>query len=756
MYQSQLEHTYTNMMKKMKDIVWIYGCLLLFFCGCTAEERVADSWSGDVVRVRMLASAMTEGEVSDTESQINEVTGFRFDGGVLKEVFTSMNPDVSGFLQFEPSEMKGTVYFLANASTVLRDVDFQVGQTTLEEFQDLEATSGEMTEEGVVMSGQYSLDEELASAAVVLKRSVSRIDLDVSFEGVQVNRVVVGDIAQKGYVNEQSEVRTPSGADFIDMEKDFGSVPFSGGTGTLFYVCEQGTEAHAVEIQVTTTDGAWHRLKATLPAVKRNTVYTLKVYGNGADIRVEVLVDDWAEGESSDSEPVLKGLVDSAASQLSEGVTVNLRGDTVQVPYWGGDFRLALKAESGAELKVDGVADGVTIVTRPVSRTMQQLAEVSVNSRKRMPGDIQEYVYLDVYEEHVHTGRVVLDFLPNPIRSTGKLTFDAEAVCDFEGYVDGELAVFILPEGKSLSVEVNAGEAPWMKVVPEEAAGTYRILAGWKPNDPSADGRVQEARLIVSDTDGANPEVYTVKRQNWGLPVVNMNGTWWCKYNLRGNVKDFSDQILVKNDPVADDSALAGYLQSCSDDELLRILGDQYQAGNPEGLKLKYDGSAFSYEGYQSVVSSSFGTLLPTVMAPDGYQIPGYDDYRFFTWGENCNLQYFNPGEFDNKLGQRFKFTVTERNLTVDGVLYGTVGLYDFIYDDVHWTIFGLGHQWDEKSISPMMVLFATYGNGNKTWLMEGYPEADGRGNWFKYADNNASKTRTIRCIKTPVEYIYE
>ena len=55
-----------------------------------------------------------------------------------------------------------------------------------------------------------------------------------------------------------------------------------------------------------------------------------------------------------------------------------------------------------------------------------------------------------------------------------------------------------------------------------------------------------------------------------------------------------------------------------------------------------------------------------------------------------------------------------------------------------------------------MMILLATYGNANSTWMMEGYSRADGRGNWFKYANHNAQKTRTIRCIKTPVEYIYE
>lgn len=44
---------------------------------------------------------------------------------------------------------------------------------------------------------------------------------------------------------------------------------------------------------ITTADGAWHRLKTSLPVIKRNTIYTLKVYGNGADARVEVMTDDW-------------------------------------------------------------------------------------------------------------------------------------------------------------------------------------------------------------------------------------------------------------------------------------------------------------------------------------------------------------------------------------------------------------------------------------------------------------------------------
>ena len=55
-----------------------------------------------------------------------------------------------------------------------------------------------------------------------------------------------------------------------------------------------------------------------------------------------------------------------------------------------------------------------------------------------------------------------------------------------------------------------------------------------------------------------------------------------------------------------------------------------------------------------------------------------------------------------------------------------------------------------------MAILLATYGNAGSSWQLEGYPKSDGRGNWIKFGGQNSSKTRTIRCVKTPVEYIYE
>ena len=347
----------------------------------------------------------------------------------------------------------------------------------------------------------------------------------------------------------------------------------------------------------------------------------------------------------------------------------------------------------------------------------------------------------------------------------GILAFDGNGVCDFGRYVDGELAVISVPQDKVLDVEFPEGEDAWMKAV--EVTGTsgsdgtsgkriYRLLGGWRPNDPKADGREQPGFVVISNTDGTDREAYTVKRLNWGLPVVKMGETWWCRYNLRGNVKDFRDQITCGKDPAAQNE-LFTMLQEMPADDLQALMGDQYQAGNLNGLPLMHDGSGFLYDGMKPS-AQNFGLLDPEVMAPDGYMIPAYEDYAFFAANDNFNIGGIGERSFSNRTGQRLYVRIAERKVSFLGHDYGTVAFYDFEYEGSRWTLFGLGHQWNPEpgNIAGMNILLATYGHGSRTWAMEGYASTDKKDeNWLKFADNNSTKTRTIRCVKIPVEYIY-
>lgn len=736
----------------MKYILTVASAGLFLLSGCQKEKIRQDNAADGSLRISIISSGMNYGITTESETNIHTLDAYHFENGILSESFNSLQIDEKVVCRLDIKQKNGMLYFLANDANITSRANLTNNVTTLEEFLQLTATADEMTSKSLLMSGHTELDGENASLSVSLKRAVARIDLESAFQDAEVNSITIRDIALTGLVNEGGEKSVLTNIEKTDLTKDFGERPFKNKKESLYYLPEQTANGHAVEILMA-VNGGWHRLKTTLPPLKRNTVYTLKVYGNGANLNVEVLTDNWESGNSSESVLTLKGLVDKENSQFSEGVTVNERGDTVFVPFWNSNFQLTLAAESGAQVSVLGEVEGVTVTPASQSRSLSPVAEFNVSSRQKMPGSKSEYMYLDVYNDQIQTGRVVLVFTPNPVQMSGLIEFDQNGECNFNRYVDGELARLILPEGKTATLRFGEEEAQWMKLT-DEGNNTYRLLGGWKPNDPKADGREQAGELIITDKDGSHPETYTIRRLNWGLPVVNINGTWWCKYNLRGNVKNFNDQILINSDP-AKDSSLADYLTSCSDNEFLHILGDQYQAGNPDGLKLTHNGASFYYEGYKSQ-TDNFGTLAPTVMAPDGYQVPDFDDYRFFTGGTNYNLKYFNPGSFNNGLGQRLNFKVVERNATFQGLQYGPITFYDFEYEGNHWTLCGLGHQWDAANISKMMILLATYGNGGSTWLMEGYSHSDGRGNWFKYAGNNAFKTRTIRCVKTPVEYIYE
>lgn len=268
---------------------------------------------------------------------------------------------------------------------------------------------------------------------------------------------------------------------------------------------------------------------------------------------------------------------------------------------------------------------------------------------------------------------------------------------------------------------------------------------------------MQEGALVISDADGGHAERYVVRRRNWGLPVVRIGDTWWCKYNLRGDATRFEDQITAADDPAAD-AELADYLASCDDAELLRLLGDQYQGGNVQGLPLHHDGEAFHYEVMASA-GGNFGTLDPASMAPEGYRVPGYDDYAFLAGSENFNLGGVGERTYRNAAGEELTVRILERQAAFLGHDYGPVALYEFRHGGAAWVLCGLGHQWDTTpgNISGMMLLLATWGNGSKTWIMEGYSQQARPGqNWLKHVANNTTKTRTLRCVKTPVEYEYE
>ena len=729
---------------------------VLLSAGCNKEsagERFPQQGTPVTVRFETEKQAGARTATQTDDSALKDVTGYRFVQGVLAETLPA-EKNADGTCTFYPKVLSGELRLVANDRSCLF-ARLQPGTSTLGEFQQTVATAEELAAGYVLMNGSEELTPTMSGIQDIrLRRSVARLDIASLEQGVEVRRVTVRGIARSGYVIEPPTPATPDGSERMDFTKEYADAPLTNAREQLLYVCEQAGAPLEAEV-LATFGGGTHRLLAALPGtLRRNHVYTLNIHGAGTDLRVTVESGGWEEGAATDAAPSLKGLIDVENSTLPTNTRVSKTQDSVYVGYGGSTFRLAIRAEAGTTVDVEGAVRGVTAAVEPQVRGLEAVAEVAVSSQRRLPGEKQGYLYLTVHRGEVHTGRIVMVFEPNPIQLGGALTFDENGICDFGKYVDGELGRISLPEDKTIRVKFDGGEDPWVKLVEQE--GAWRVLGGWKPNDPKADGRQQEARLVIVSADGDDSEQYVVRRRNQGLPVVEIDGVWWCKYNLRGNVKSFDDQISIQEDPAAD-SGLADYLAACSDDELLRLMGDQYQAGNPDGLPLRYAGGYY-YEGMKAS-AGNFGTLDPTAMAPDGYRIPSYDDYAWFSGSENYNLGGVGTRTYRNTAGKELTIRILERNASLLGHDYGTMAFYEFGSGDSRWVLCGLGHQWNTTpgNISRMMLLLATHGDSSRCWYMEGYAQADRPNqNWLKYTAQNTTKTRVIRCVKSPVEYIYE
>lgn len=719
--------------------------LFLLLCVACSEEAAhlpADSLqSGIKIRTAAFGTPGTATELP-AEKQIANLQAYLFSGKALVRSFTDLTIGSDSICRIDTDNETGKLYFLANIDSEVRAGIYE--QMPEEEFLQLTARNLSAGNAPQILSGALDLSASSLGATVHLQRGIARIDLDIVSPSVEVSEVTVAQVCQAGYIFPQEEILSVADAAQESLVRTF-STPQTSPVSGLFYLYEQKNSQLEVQIKAS-INGIAQELRTTLPRqIVRNYVYTLRLKGTGAKLEADILTNQWENGDQENG--ALNERISIDLQSLPEGVTCE--GNQIFISHIGSHFTLRLNKREEVDIRISPSDAHFQVIPAGDPTTFQ------VSAERVSPGVHEKWVHLDVYpagQSDVRIGRISLIQRANPTELTGAIVFDENQRCDFNRYIDGELGVFTPQPGKEVRIETD--DMPWLKVYPE-AGNQYRVVAGWKPNDPDADGRKQEGKIIICNTDGTDAEEFVVSRQYWGLPVVEVNGTWWCKYNLRGNVKRFEDQILLSNDPAAG-RELGNYLSTCTDDEFLYILGDQYQGGNPNGLPLRHDGESFYYEGMQEN-GGNFGTLDPTEMAPDGYQIPDYNNYRFFTANNNFNLGY-GANAFNNNLGQRLTFEIVERDATFLGASYGPVNFYDFNYNGSHLVLYGLGHQYNTgaNAVAKMMILFATYGNSGSTWLIEGSARATGTGNWYKYSGQNTTKTRTIRCIKTPVEYMIE
>lgn len=475
--------------------------------------------------------------------------------------------------------------------------------------------------------------------------------------------------------------------------------------------------------------------------------------------------EDWGDGGDTGAAPERGKVltVDPDRSQLAAGAELSRDGTTVTLPHTETSVTISIDCDDELEvLPSDNPL--VSVSPAPTGEINMFTVRKVLVAPGENPGPAAVKFHRKGMEHTYPDDIITLDLKPNPSTVSGEPVFgNGVYEYDFGRYIDNELGVFRIPEGKSIRVEFADGEDNWMTLAPS-GDGQFRLLGGWRPNDPTADGRKQSGKVVIENTDGTSREEYTVSRRNFGLPVTWMHGIWWCKYNSMGNSRDFSDQILSSDDPAAKaGQTLFEYLTSCSAEEYYRLWGWAYIGDSGNGMKVVEQDGAAVMEGYKGGGKVNINKLDPHVLSPAGYELPSLEDFnRIFDaagtvwvmWDGTHSLVSPWEGHSEVRREQRRKDGIKVGSLTLSDLIYVAMSSPDFPeHEPVVW--YGPGAQWNNEGILHYghynNILFSVYAPSGGGWYFGGsmgglYLQKNGAGN---------NDTRILRFRKSDVEYIY-
>ena len=180
----------------------------------------------------------------------------------------------------------------------------------------------------------------------------------------------------------------------------------------------------------------------------------------------------------------------------------------------------------------------------------------------------------------------------------------------------------------------------------------------------------------------------------------------------------------------------------------------------PAGLEVKDIDGVASLDGFSSDVTVHMNTLDPHVLAPDGYEVPSFDDfgrifnstggYIWIMW-DGSHTSPWNGGTLIQRMNKR-RNDVTVGSIALGNLFY--MAMYtedDSGNEPVVW--YGAGAQWNDSGVKHAhynSILFTVYSPEKKGWYFNGNMDA------YYITQNGAGNkdTRILRFRKSDVEYI--
>ncbi len=742
------------------------GLLLILLGMVSCTEHLEDMSQGDtsLLKVRgVFSDFASAGSAAGAGEGVSEMKACLFQNGLLTKVYKDLKTTDNLEYSLGVNRLSGTLYMLADTEQLIDWNNLQPQSVTEEEWLQM-AASSENGQPHPFWTGKVSLDSLISgkqTLSVNMKRGVARFDLLVRGTAISVHRLTLKNVRQQGYLFEQNAVSSPKDVTSDDWVCEF-AAPLQKDSVGVAYVYEQKNPELMVSVDVSIAGRSYTLEEYLMEDVKRNTVYTLTVRKELLTEELRLEIEEWNKEGDIALTPDLNSAIhfDVESLVLPEGVSVNAGRDVMTLPASALDFELQIDCDNELEWIND---PSLPFVVEPVGTTWQDANRFRLRKPLLPPGYPEEEALVrfrrkglqGVYDED--SLKIVL--LANPIQLEGELVFGKDDyLCDFARYVDNELGRMTLPEGYELLARFQNEDA-WIKVEQVSArSNTYRVVGGWRPNDPKADGREQMAILVVRRiSDGNETESYQIKRRNYGLPVTKMNGVWWCKYNAIGNSRSFDDQILVPQDPAAKaGKTVLEYLNTCTSDEYMRLWNRSAYIGDTGiGMEAVAEGGAVKLSGWKNP-SVNMGQLDAKALAPDGYEMPAIEYYdRIFNggWGmrfDRTDGYYTVQSPWE---GRAHVYTLSGSRTDL---FVGDVQLPELFHAEVYnktnavkdecVTFYGPGAQWGSGGVNHNKIVIACYSPENNGWF-----HAPG----LRRQSIGKENSRIIRFIKSPVEYIY-
>lgn len=740
-------------------------------CTKPESEPTAAPAAGQSIRVQMEGFDGAATAHPDDE-RIETMNAYLFEAGVLTQCYENLSEAAAGY-GLQLARLSGRLYLVANAEADT----YGSPQPGLSESEWLARGIGTAPGGEAVRFASGSLDLGTLPAGttllpIAMKRGVARFDLRILVAGeASVESIVFDNIALEGSLfaaqTALSSESGPTGELLVRPE-----TPFTASRTGIAYLYEQESSVSVVRIEAL-IDGKSYTLEKSLPAeIRRNTVYTVTLRRNIVDADVELNVEPWNTGDETPAVPDLDHslTVDLTRTEIPDGVVV-AEGRT-EMTFHHLRTEMSLAIDCNDELEVLPL-EGYPLTIEPIANDggIEGINRFLIRKELYAPGMEEDLVELRFHRKGLANNypedRITLRLEANPSRIEGDFAFaNPNYEFDFGRYIDNELGRIILAPGKELVAEFDEGEDRWIDISAAEGEErVVRIVAGWRPNDPTANGRRQSARLVIRNaSDQSQREEYTVVRRNWGLPVTWFHGVWWCKYNARGDSRDFEDQILSSADP----AAMAGksvfdYLTSCSAEEYYDLWCWAYQGDSGNGLKVVDRDGVLVMDNFTSNNSSNINRLPADALSPDGYELPTMEEFnRMFDATDYIWMMW----DGSHKLREPWEghATVTRRQKRRNDLTIGTVAATDLIYivmksadfpEDEGVTWYGPGAQWNADGIMHSNhynnILFSVHSPEGQGWYMGG-----GMGNLYMTKNGAGNNdTRILRFKKSPVEYIY-